>query len=211
MYVPSHFAETRVEVLHQLMRAHSLATLVTLSSEGLNANHIPMILKADPAPLGTLHCHVARANNLWCDFSSEVEALAIFQGPEAYITPSWYPAKQETGKVVPTWNYAVVHAYGTLRIIEDQVWLRDLVTHLTDMQEAKRTAPWKVADAPQEYVDGLLKAIVGIEFNITQLQGKWKMSQNQSPANRASVIRGLRASEDAQMQTMAEWITQATQ
>lgn len=211
MYVPSHFAETRVEVLHQLIRAHTLATLVTLSSDGLNANHIPMLLDTDPAPFGTLRGHVARANHLWRDFSSEIEALAIFQGPEAYITPSWYPTKQETGKVVPTWNYAVVHAYGTLRIIEDQAWLHDLVTRLTDEQEAKKPDSWQVADAPQDYVDSLLKAIVGIEINITRLQGKWKMSQNQSAANRAGVINGLRVTENAPAHIMAEWITQATQ
>lgn len=204
MYVPSHFAETRVEVLHQMMRAHSLATLVALSSEGLNANHIPLLVEPDPAPWGTLRGHVARTNSLWRDFSSAVEALAIFQGPEAYITPSWYQTKQETGKVVPTWNYAVVHAYGTIRVIEDQVWLRNLVERLTDEQEAKKTNPWKVADAPQDYVDGLLKAIVGIEICITRLQGKWKMSQNQNAANRAGVINGLRASDDHAMADLIE-------
>ncbi len=206
MYVPSHFAETRIEVLHQLMRAHPLATLVTLTSEGLNANHIPMLLDPDPAPLGKLRGHVARTNNLWRDFSPTVEALAIFQGTEAYITPSWYQTKQETGKVVPTWNYAVVHAYGTIRVIEEQAWLRDLVERLTDEHEAKKADPWQVADAPRDYVDALLPAIVGIEFNITRLQGKWKMSQNQNAANRAGVINGLRNMDDEQAHTMADLI-----
>ena len=208
MYVPSHFAETRVEVLHQLIRTHSLATLVTLDSEGLNANHLPMLLDADPAPFGTLRGHVARTNTLWRDFSTEVEALAIFQGPQGYITPSWYQTKQKTGKVVPTWNYAVAHAYGNIRVIEDQAWLRDLVTQLTDEHEAKKANPWQVADAPRDYVDGLLKAIVGIEFSITRIQGKWKMSQNQNAANRAGVINGLRNTDEAQAHTMADLIKQ---
>ncbi len=208
MYVPSHFAETRVEVLHQLMRAHPLATLVTLTSEGLNANHIPMLLDPDPVPFGKLCGHVARANNLWRDVSPAVEALAIFQGPEAYITPSWYQTKQETGKVVPTWNYAVVHAYGTIRVIEEQAWLRALVERLTDEQEAKKADPWQVADAPRDYVDGLLPAIVGIEISLTRLQGKWKMSQNQNEANRAGVINGLRQTDDAQAHAMADLIKQ---
>src|SRR5215470_8004937 len=139
MYMPAHFEETRPEVLRRLIHDHPLAALVTLGSDGLNANHIPMELDADPAPLGTLRGHVARANPVWRDFSPGVDALAIFQGPQAYVSPGWYQTKQETGKVVPTYNYAVVHASGPMRIIEDRAWLRAFVERLTNRHEAGRS------------------------------------------------------------------------
>ena len=191
MYIPRHFEETRIEVLHELMRRHPLAALVVLTSEGLNANHLPFEIDPDPAPFGTLRCHVARANPLWRDHSRDVDGLVIFQGPNTYISPSWYPTKAETGKVVPTWNYAVVHAYGALNIIEDHSWLRELVERLTDRQEADRRDPWKVADAPSDFIDGLLDSIIGIEIPITRLIGKWKMSQNRSARDRDGVTEGL--------------------
>jgi transcriptional regulator len=191
MYIPRHFEETRVEVLHELMRMHPLAALVVLTSNGLNANHIPFEIDPAPAPFGTLRGHIARANPLWLDHSREVEGVAIFQGPEAYISPSWYPAKAETGKVVPTWNYAVVHAYGVLRIVEDREWLRELVGRLTDRHEAERSDPWKVADAPSDFIDGLLGSIIGIEIPMTRLIGKWKVSQNRSARDRSGVVEGL--------------------
>src|SRR3954464_15446461 len=171
MYLPAHFAETRIDVLHQLIHAQPLAALVTLEAGALNANHIPFELDAAPAPLGTLRGHVARANPVWQSHSPEVEALAIFQGAQHYITPSWYPSKRETGKVVPTFNYIVVHAYGTLRVIEDREWLRGLVNRLTNRHEAGRVDPWKVTDAPDDYVDKMLGAIVGIELKLTKLTG----------------------------------------
>jgi transcriptional regulator len=192
MYIPAHFEETNIEILHKLMREFPLATLVTLSSDGLNANHIPLELDAEPAPYGTLRGHVARANPVWRDFNSDVEAMVIFQGANSYITPSWYATKKETGKVVPTWNYAVVHAYGALKIIEDKVWLRNLVERLTDHHEAAKENPWKVSDAPENYIEPLLNAIVGIEITITKISGKWKASQNQPHTNRVGVIDGLR-------------------
>lgn len=191
MYTPKHFEEPRIEVIHELMRARPLATLVTLASSGINANHIPLHLIDQPAPFGTLHGHVARANPLWNDFVKEVEVLAIFHGPDSYITPNWYATKQETGKVVPTWNYAVVHAYGTLRIIDDAAWVRAQIEALTTHHEASFAQPWSVSDAPHEYTEKLLGAIVGFDIVINRLVGKWKVSQNQPAQNQAGVIEGL--------------------
>lgn len=193
MYVPSHFDETRVPVMHRLMMQHPLAAMVTLGQDGLTANHIPLELQPDDGDFGLLQGHVARANPLWRDFSPQAGALAIFQGPQAYISPNWYPTKSETGKVVPTWNYAVVHASGPLRIIEDREWLRALVTRLTDRHEAAGDAPWKVTDAPAGYIDNLLGAIVGIEIPITRLTGKWKVSQNRPAADRQGVVHALQS------------------
>jgi len=209
MYMPSHFEETRVEVLHRLIREHPLAAFVTLGSEGLNANHIPFEIEPAPAPLGTLRGHVARGNPAWRDFSKDVEALIIFQGPQAYITPSWYPTKKETGKVVPTYNYIVVHAYGPLRIVEDRAWLLDLVQRLTNRHEAARPVPWKVTDAPDDYVNQMLGAIVGIEIPVTRLLGKWKVSQNRPAADRDGVIKGLREIDDADAATMASLVRES--
>jgi transcriptional regulator len=182
--------------MHGLIREHPLGLLVTLGSEGLNGNHIPIEVDPDPAPFGTLRAHVARANPVWRDHATDVEALVVFQGPAGYVTPSWYPTKQESGKVVPTYNYAVVHAYGPMRIVEDAAWLRSLVGRLTDRFEATRDEPWRVTDAPADYIDAQLRAIVGIEIPITRLLGKWKMSQNRPEADRASVERALIASGD---------------
>jgi transcriptional regulator len=191
MYVPKHFEETGVEILHELIRAHPMAALVTLTPDGLDANHIPFEIDPEPAPFGTLRGHVARANVLWRDFAREVQALAIFQGPDTYISPSWYPTKQETGRVVPTWNYAVVHAHGPLRVIEDRSWLREFVERLTNRHEASRSDPWNVTDAPADYLDKQLGAIVGLEMPITRLIGKWKVSQNRPARDQDGVVEGL--------------------
>ncbi|HLQ26660.1 MAG TPA: FMN-binding negative transcriptional regulator [Acidiferrobacterales bacterium] len=209
MYLPSHFEETRVEVLHQLIREHSLAVLVTFGSAGLNANHIPFELDPEPAPFATLRGHVARANPVWRDFSKEVEPLVIFQGPQAYITPSWYHTKKETGKVVPTYNYIVVHAYGPLRAIEDEVWLRNLVERLTNRFEAARREPWKVTDAPGDFIEKMLGAIVGMEIPITKLMGKWKASQNRPAADRDGVVKGLGEMNNADAVAMAGLVTES--
>jgi len=209
MYVPSHFEETRPEVLHDLIREHSLAALVTLGLEGLNANHIPLELDPGPAPFGTLRGHVARGNPVWRDFSRDVEALAVFQGPQAYISPAWYQTKRETGKVVPTYNYIVVHAYGPMRIIEDRAWLRGLVERLTNRHESGRPEPWKVTDAPAEFVEQMLGAIVGIEIPLTRLVGKWKVSQNRPSADRDGVVKGLREMTDRDAQAMSALVKKA--
>ncbi len=206
MYTPKHFEEPRIDVMHELMRARPLATLVTLTSGGLDANHIPLHLIDQPAPFGTLRGHVARANPMWSDFAKDVEVLAIFHGPDSYITPSWYATKQETGKVVPTWNYAVVHAYGTLRVIDDAAWVRAQLEALTAHNEAGFARPWAVSDAPREYTEKLIGSIVGFEIVITRLSGKWKVSQNQPAQNQAGVIAGLKNSDLRDAQAMAALI-----
>ena len=199
MYQPAQFDQPSVAIMHELIRQRPLATLVTLAGDGINANHIPLHLTDTPLPFGTLRGHVARANPLWHDLNPELEVLAIFHGPDAYISPSWYATKQETGKVVPTWNYAVVHAYGRLRVIDDAHWLRAQLEALTDQFEAAFPEPWAVADAPHEFTEKLLGSIVGIELVITRLSGKWKVSQNQPPCNHTSVIEGLDTSGQEDM------------
>lgn len=192
MYLPRHFEETRPEVLHALMRAQPLATLVTLSASGdIDANHIPLFFSEETGGLGSLRGHVARANPLWRALLEGATALAIFHGPDGYISPSWYPTKREHGRVVPTWNYAVVHAHGSLRAIDDPAWLRTQVEALTTQQEATFAAPWEVGDAPADFIDRRLEAIVGIELVIDKLTGKFKNSQNQPEQNRAGVVAGL--------------------
>ncbi|OZG71642.1 transcriptional regulator [Hahella sp. CCB-MM4] len=191
MYIPKHFEEQRIEVLHELIRSHSLATIITQSGEELNANHIPLHLVDSRGQFGVLQGHVARANPILKDLESGMPSLVIFQGPEAYISPSWYATKKETGKVVPTWNYAVVHAHGIFRIIDDAAWVRSQLEAFTSHNEAEFDEPWAVSDAPVEYTDKLLSAIVGIELEITSLTGKWKVSQNQPAQNKTSVISGL--------------------
>jgi transcriptional regulator len=207
MYMPSHFEEKRPELLHQLMREHPLGTLVTLGADGLNANHLPFEFDPHSAPPGILRAHVARSNPVWRDFSRDLDALVVFQGAQAYISPSWYPGKEQHGKVVPTYNYMVVHAYGPMQIIDDREWLRSLVERLTARHEAGRPAPWKVDDAPRDYIDKMLDAIVGIEIPISRLAGKWKVSQNQPAANREGVAKGLRDSADGHAIAMADAVS----
>lgn len=178
------------------MRAHPLSTLVAQCESGLVANHVPVQTLDEPAPWGCIRGHIARANPLWRDYRGG-QALAIFQGPQAYISPSMYPSKEKTGEVVPTWNYAVVHAAGTLRFIEDTAWLRSFVAGLTAQHEAPRASPWKIEDAPAAYIDRQLRMIVGFEFSIVTLSGKWKLSQNRTRADREGVVRGLREAADA--------------
>jgi transcriptional regulator len=191
MYLPPHFKEDRLPVLHDAIRQSRVATLVTLASDGLIASHVPLDLDPEPAPYGILRGHVARANAQWRDAAANVQALAIFMGPEAYISPAWYPSKQEDGKVVPTWNYVAIHAYGPIEFFDDADRLLALVTRLTQSHEGKRAAPWAVSDAPTDYIRARLKGIVGFEMPIVRLEGKWKMSQNQSAANRAGAAAGL--------------------
>ena len=206
MYVPSHFSESRVNVLHDLIRTHPFGALVVLASDGIDANHIPFELDPEPAPFGTLRGHVARANPVWRDFSTELHALVLFQGAHAYISPAWYATKQEHGKVVPTWNYAVVHAHGPLRVIDDPAWLRQFVGALTDRHEAARRDPWRVTDAPADFINTMVAAIVGIEIPIAKLTGKWKVSQNRPEKDRAGVAEGLMHSPSDAAISMAQLV-----
>lgn len=209
MYRPKHFEETRVEVLHGLIRTCPLGALVTLTAAGLEANHIPFEVDPESGPAGTLHGHVARANPVWRDIRPGTEALVIFRGPDTYITPSWYPTKRETGKVVPTWNYIVAHAYGTPRFIDDRAWLRAFVEKLTDRHESQRREPWKVSDAPADFIDRQVGAIIGLEIPITRLIGKWKVSQNRPAHDRAGVVEGLLREGHQPGVTMADLVRQS--
>jgi transcriptional regulator len=208
MYIPQHFEETRIDVLHAMMRANPLATLVTLADKQFNANHIPMVLDAKS---GILRAHIARANSLWKTFDENIGCMAIFQGPISYISPSYYPSKKITERVVPTWNYAVVHVHAKLKIIDDAAWILNQINALTQQQEAAREQPWKVSDAPTDYVDQLLGALIGLELSIERIEGKWKVSQNQKPQDHQGVIDGLlqEGSENAAM--MASLVKQARQ
>jgi transcriptional regulator len=193
LYVPPLFKEDRIDVLHAAIRGSGLATLVTLTADGLIASHVPMLLDPDPAPYGTLLGHVASPNPQARGAVPGVQALAIFQGPDAYITPSWYATKRANGKVVPTWNYVTIHAYGPVEFFDDTERLRAVVTRLTEREERPRAKPWAVTDAPADFIDGMLRGIVGFVLPIARLEGKWKMSQNRPAQDRAGVITGLEA------------------
>jgi transcriptional regulator len=206
MYIPQSFEERDVAILHALVRSHPLGIWVTPANGELVVNHIPFILDSTHEPFGMLRGHVARANAVWKAASTQVESVVVFQGPQSYITPSWYPAKQEHGKVVPTWNYAVVHAHGMPRVIDDTEWLRRLVEELTNVHESTRAIRWRVSDAPSTYIDAQLRAIVGIEIPIARLVGKWKASQNRSLSDRRGVVAGLNENGDDASQQMARLV-----
>ena len=206
MYNPKHFEETRLQVMQALVQSHPLCTLVTLSDQGLVADQIPLLLRADQGHAGTLVGHVARANPLWRCTELQTPVLAIFQGPQHYISPGYYPGKQEHGKVVPTWNYVVVQAQGVLQVHDDPHWVREQVTQITRQQESRFSPPWKPDDAPPDYIDTMLRAIVGISIQVSRWTGKWKVSQNQQPANRAGVIQALAALPTKAAQDMAHLV-----
>ena len=191
MYIPKFNEETRLDILHGLIRSQPFATLVTIGRSGLIATHLPIVLSPSEGTPGILRGHISRANPQWREFDQSIEALAIFAGPQHYITPNWYPEKAEDGKVVPTWNYAVVHAYGTIRIIEDPSWLLIHLKSLTTQHEAASPRPWAVTDAPEDYIASQIRGIVGLEIPVSRLEGKWKVSQNKSDLTRQSVEQGL--------------------
>ncbi|MES3021902.1 MAG: FMN-binding negative transcriptional regulator [Pseudomonadota bacterium] len=193
MYGPTHFDESRVDVMHGLIETHPLGTLVLHGEAGLSADHIPFEIAAptSEAPFGVLRAHVARANPLWRQGGQQ--AMVVFQGPGAYVSPAHYAEKAISGKVVPTWNYAAVHAHGVLRAIEDPAWVLALLDRLTTRHEGARAMPWSVHDAPREFLDQLLKVIVGIEIPIDRMQGKWKVSQNRSQQDQDTIVAGLAA------------------
>ena len=193
MYTPKAFEVTDLALLQTAMQQSELTTLVTHTSRGLVATHLPLMLDVTQGEFGTLTGHVSRANVQWRETDADAEALVIFLGLDTYVTPSWYPAKQETGRVVPTWNYAAIHAYGRITFFDDIERLRTVVTELTRRHEAAFPAPWQVTDAPAVYIDSQLKAIVGFEVRITRLEGKQKFNQNRAAEDRLGVIEGLRA------------------
>jgi transcriptional regulator len=204
MYLPEHFAERGVEPLQRILREFPLGTLVTHTGKGLDANHIPFELDAQRGAFGTLQGHVARANPLWTEVPNDAEVLVIFQGHDGYISPSWYPSKHETHRHVPTWNYEVVHAHGKLRIVDDEKFVRGVVARLTRRHEAAEPQPWKMGDAPADYLDQLLKMIVGIEVEITRLEGKRKLSQNRDARDREGAMRALRERGQAELASAME-------
>ena len=193
MYIPPHFNEDRIDVLHDAIRQGGLATLVTMTAEGMIASHLPLLLDPDPAPYGTLIGHLARANPQTKTTDAAVQAMVVFHGPEGYISPSLYATKKETGKVVPTWNYVAIHAYGTIEFFDDPARLLNVVTRLTDQYETPRALPWAVTDAPADFVQGMLRGIVGLAIPIARLEGKYKMSQNRPKTEHAGIVSGLEA------------------
>lgn len=206
MYIPQANKEDRIPVMHKLMEDEPFASLITVGPLGVVASHIPMVLEQNGA-MGVLKGHLSRANMQWRDYSPSVEALAIFSGPQHYITPSWYPEKQMSGRVVPTWNYAVVHAYGHLRVIEDGEWLMAHLQKLTSIHEAESPVPWKIGDAPAGYIASQIKGVVGLEMMIERLEGKWKVSQNRPEQDRMGVAKGLaelNTTESLRMKTLVE-------
>ena len=203
MYNPKAFAVEDLLQLQQMMVDCRLAVLITHGEHGLQASHLPLLLDTQQGPNGSLYGHMARANPQWRDLEAGAEALVIFAGADAYVSPSFYPSKAEHGKVVPTWNYQAVHAYGTAEVFNDPERLRNLVGALTDRHESGRALPWSIDDAPAEYIDSMLRAIVGFALPIQRLEGKRKLSQNRSPVDAAGVRNGLAASPDPQDQALA--------
>jgi transcriptional regulator len=196
MYQPPHFREDRLEVQHALIRAHPLGILITAGAGGLQANPIPFLVDAAASERGTLRAHLARANPQLRELASVDECLVVFQGPQHYISPSLYATKRETGKVVPTWNYVTVHAWGTPRVMDDAAWLHRQIDDLTRHNESTRDPPWHVSDAPDEFIAAQVKGIVGLEVPIARIEGKWKTSQNRPAADRDGVVAGLRGTGD---------------
>jgi transcriptional regulator len=192
MYQPPAFREDRIEVQHDLIRTYPLGLLITAGPGGLMANSIPFLVEPGASEKGTLRGHLARANPQWRELAAAAECLVVFQGPQEYITPSWYATKRETGKVVPTWNYVTVHAWGRPSVTEAEDWLRRQIADLTRSRELARATPWDVADAPESFIAAQAKGIVGLEIAIARIEGKWKVSQNRPEADRAGVVAGLR-------------------
>jgi transcriptional regulator len=210
MYLPTHFREDRREAQFELIKSHPLGLMVSHGPGGLMANSVPFLAYPDEGG-GVLRAHVARANSQWKELSPTTECLVVFQGPQAYISPTLYPSKADTHKVVPTWNYASVHVWGRPQIFEDAGWLRRQIDDLTQAKEGGRPTPWKVADAPADFIATQLKAIIGIEITITRIEAKWKMSQNRNEADRQGVVAGLRAEGGAEQAEVARIVDERGQ
>lgn len=205
MFKPPLFSEDRVEVMHELMRAHPFATLVSSATGQLSADHVPLVIHPEASEHGVIRGHIAKANPLWRETQGDdaISVLAIFQGPQSYVTPSWYPSKAAHGKVVPTWNYVVVHARGALQFTNEPHWLMAHLTELTFRHESHRPSPWAVTDAPEDFVQRQLKGLVGFEIEIETLEGNWKVSQNKNERDRVGVERGLLTENNTQATAMA--------
>ncbi|ASV99320.1 FMN-binding negative transcriptional regulator [Paraburkholderia aromaticivorans] len=199
MYVPAHFNESRLDILHARIAEHPFGTLITHGKSGLDANHLPFELSAEEGVSGVLHAHVARANPVWQDVSNGDEVLVIFRAGDAYISPNWYPSKHESHKQVPTWNYVVVHAYGRVSVRDDERYVRGVIGRLTRTHEASQPEPWKMADAPKDYLDTMLKSIIGLQIDITRLIGKSKLGQNKEARDIRGAGEALRARENFQI------------
>lgn len=191
MYLPEHFAETRLEELHRIIRQHPLGMLVTHTASGLDANHLPFELDPDGGPHGTLRGHIARANPLWKEIADGATVLVVFRGAQGYVSPNWYPSKHETHRSVPTWNYEVVHAHGRIRLIDEVGFVAGVVARLTQLHEAAEPRPWRMADAPRDYIEQMLSMVVGVQIELTSLSGKRKLSQNRDARDFDGVVRAL--------------------
>jgi transcriptional regulator len=209
MYLPAHFEEARQEVLHRLIAEYPLGALVTLGANGLDANHLPFEFDAAQGPHGTLRAHVARANPVWREAAERDDALVIFQGPSAYISPNWYPSKHEAHRQVPTYNYMVVHAHGRIAVRDDEAFVRGLVARLTRRMEAGEPAPWKMGDAPADYLQQMLANIVGLEIEVTRLVGKWKVGQNKEARDRRGAADALAQRDDDASRAVADAMRRA--
>ncbi|MCQ4297223.1 FMN-binding negative transcriptional regulator [Pseudomonas stutzeri] len=207
MYLPASFRQDDLAELHRQIRATPFALLTSASADGVQASHLPLLLEPGEGEFGTLYGHFAKANPHWHDLQGGIEALAVFSGPDAYISPSWYAAKAEHGKVVPTWNYIAVHARGPVQLIDDRERLLQIVSRLSDRHEAGRPQPWAVGDAPPDYLNAMLRAIVGFALPIRRLEGKWKLGQNRSAADQLGIRRGLSASSEPSDQALAAHMT----
>ena len=211
MYIPNFNEEKDISVLHSLIKAHPLGVWATMSRGEIVVNHIPFVLHDTRGEFGTLVGHVARANPIWQDCSADLDSVIVFQGDQAYITPSWYPSKHQHGKAVPTWNYAVVHAHGNPKVIEDSEWLLEHVNELTDIHESQQSLPWKVSDAPEEFIGRLIGAIVGIEIPVSKLSGKWKLGQNRPGPDKLGTVAGLMSRDNSQSHGLAQLINKHLQ
>lgn len=203
MYLPKYHALTDIRTMQEHIAQHPLGAWVCWADSGLTAHHLPFVLDRSRGPYGRLIGHVSRANGVWHQLADGAPCVVMFLGPQSYITPSWYPGKQAHGRVVPTWNYVAVHAHGVARAVEDRDWLLDMLHRLTDAQETKRPTPWQVTDAPEDYVQQQLRAIVGIEITIDRMEGRLKVSQDEDLADRLGTVEGLRQERDSEAQAMA--------
>jgi len=211
MYIPPFNEEKVLSVLHSLIKSHPFGTWATLAHGEIVVDHIPFVLHETRGEFGTLVGHVAKANPIWHSFATDVESAIVFRGDQAYVTPSWYPTKHKHGKAVPTWNYVAVHAYGTPKVIEDPAWMLAHLNEITDIHESQQSLPWKVSDAPDEFIEKLMNMIVGIEIPISKLSGKWKLGQNRPRVDQLGLVAGLMSCEDDQSHGLARLLNKHIQ